>query len=880
MTFDSKRYNAEYLRTRSAKQGLRDDLLERYAVDLSASEADVAAQVAAVRTYWNGFKPGSRSADVVKLCRSADEALKAEHGEKMLTKAWWSAYTKRKQESAAENVGKIAERLKSAYGQLGVVTQSALDTAAASYGLSSQQMTAAAREAGLTVVTPEPLPGAPVKANRFEALEVNLNTSGDRTIPHLLHPGSGEFRILGGFECVGNGQLRLDLPAIVTQFDAVQKLGAGTATDARRDALQFLKTVIEEGVDLTVLTQAHLVDLGRGVIEHGATAVLDRLMELGVERTDAAVIAALLEEQETAASASGIVQVERLLRDGRLGEAHRVAESIPEGSGDARQKAIALVAAARASIDSLVAEIRTAVQANEEARAASLIRKLEEISAEDAEEALLAVPLAPVEGLRLVADEDTVRVFWQPNTGHGEGTTYIVTRSEDRAPSSPAEGREVARTADVIATDTHSPVARVTHYSVFATAPRRPPSRAATSSITILPPVGNAAADVGPDSVTVRWSTHPACSGVQVSRTQPGKAPERLDSEHNSCRLTGLPEGVPVHVEIVALYRDSGGNERKSDGIHIDATPRSAAKPLTKLTARPVEIGNGDVGARISWTPIDNSEVRILSSASKPPWEEGTWITPQQLTEFGEVGSELTGRRTTRGTDSVLEAELGSGVHHLFAVSIGGTGIVVGAATTVGITDPIRNLAATPFGTYATLSWEWPASGHIAEVRTEVDDEVDVFEVTIDDYRKYGGAKVKLGRTNCKVEVRAMIQTPGSRSASPPVSIEIAERNEAEISYRISSSKLDSRSKKVIFVSESGCSGVPVRMVVAPGSVMPSSPDERFVLLDERLDLAPGKPAEFKVSIPKAISKPRWVRCFALNENTRLLDPPISELKD
>jgi hypothetical protein len=366
---------------------------------------------------------------------------------------------------------------------------------------------------------------------------------------------------------------------------------------------------------------------------------------------------------------------------------------------------------------------------------------------------------------------------------------------------------------------------------------------------------------------------------VEVSRTEQGKARERLDSEHNSCRLTGLPEGVPLHVEIVALYRDSAGNARKSEVVHVDATPRSAAKSLPKLKARPVDAG-GDVRVRVSWTPIDSSEVRILSSTSRPPWEEGTWITPQQLTEFSEVGVELTGRRSTSGTDTVLEAELGSGVHHLFAVSIGGTGIVVGAATTVGITDPIRNLAATPFGTYATLSWEWPASGHIAEVRTEVDDEVDVVEVTIDDYRKLGGAKVKLGKTTCKVEVRAMIQTPGGRSASPPVSIEITERNEAEISYRVSTSKLDSRSKKVTFVSEVGCSGVAVRMVVAPGAVMPIAADEKFVLLDERLDLAPGKPAEFKVSIPKVISKPRWVRCFALNENARLLDPPISQLKD
>jgi hypothetical protein len=878
MPFDPKRYRTEYLRARDAKQGLPDDLLDRYAVDLSASEADVAAGVTAVRTFWNSFKPGARSADVVRLCRSADEALKAEHGDRLLQKSWWLDYSKKKKEASAENVGKIAERLKSAYGSLGVVTQTALDASAASSGASAQQMILAAEEAGLKLVPSRALPAPPVKANHFNAIEVNLNACGARTIPGLLHPDSGEFQIMDGYRCVGDAQLRLDLAAVVTQFDAVQRMGPGTANDARREALQFLKTAVQEGVDLTELAQAHLVDLGRGSIQHGPSATLDRLSELGLERTDAAVLTVLLDEQEVAAGTSGSAKVERLLGEGRLGEARQAAESIPTESAG-RDEALAKVAATRARLDGLMTEVEAAVSAGEEVRAASLVREMEEISGEDAEDALAAVPLAPAQGLRLGAEESSVKLYWQPNTGHGDGTTYVVNRSEQIPPPSVGDGCQVGRTDDLVATDNHAPVARSLHYSVFATAAGRPSSRPASAAITILPPVANVGVDVGPADVTVRWSTHPASVGVEVHRTAPGLAPTDVRAEGNSCHLAGLPEGVPVHFEIVALYRDSTGAVRKSEVEHVDAIPRSAARPLTKIRARPFD-ADGVVRVRVSWAPIDSSEVRVFATSAAPAWPVGTWITREQLAELGETGKELTGRRSTSGEEVTLEAELDPGIHHLLPVSIGGTGIVCGAPTIIGVTAPIRNPVATPFATYATISWEWPSSAQVVEVRSEVDNAVDLYEITRAAYQADGGAKVELGRGPCKVEVRALIHAQSGSFASPVTAIQIDQRNEAEISYRVSSSGLGKRSKRVTFVSESGCSGIPVRMVVAPGSVMPISADEKFVLLDERLDLSPGKPAEFKVTVPKSFSKPRWVRCFAAGENARLLDPPISDLKD
>jgi hypothetical protein len=887
MPFDGKAYAASYLEKQNPKRGLHDsdqglpnDLLERYAVDLSASEGEVRAQVAAVREYWNkAGTPGRRFADIAQQCRSADEELRTEYGEKMLQKSWWAAYADQRRQSAAGDVDKLVEQLKSAYGQLGVITQPSLDAAATRFGIPSSQAREALREAGLTVIGSRPLPDPPIKDNRYEKIAVQLQTCGARTIPGLLHPNSGQFRLLDGYECLGDPSLRLDLPAVITQVKATEKLGVSTSNTARTAVLQLLKTAAGESVDITELALAHLVDLAREIRDQGALAVRDTLTNLGLAYNESAVVAALLEEEEIPGAVAGASKVDQYLGEGRLGEARRAAESMPDGS-DERAKAVQRVEAARALLDSKVAEIRAAVQAGDEVGAASRVRELSAISRDDADELLVTVPMPPVGGLRLVDDDDAVKLVWQPGAGHDEATTYVVVRSDEHPPSSLVDGYGVAKTTEVTAVDRHSLVARATHYSVFATAPRRPSSRPTSASITVLPAVENAAADVGPSDVTFRWSTHPACVGVELFRVESGKGLVPLPVEQNSCHLTDLPEGVPVHVQITALYRDSNGGVLKSDVTHLDATPRSAAQAIARLRARPVVV-DGAIRLRVSFTPVDNSEVRILRSDGPSPCSPGSWITQQELAQFG---AELTGPRSKVKSEIVMDADLRPGIHHLVAVSIGGTGIVVGASTIAGVTDPIRNPSATPFGTYATLSWEWPETAQIAEVHWEVDGSEDIFEIDRAKYASEGGARVTLGRTPCKVEIRAIIHTQDGSFAAPAVGLVIEERNETEVRYSVSSSpglgSFGGRSKKVTFLSTEGCSGVHVQVIASPGSVMPLSAEGKFVLLDERLELQPGKPAEYRLDVPKAISKPYWVRCFPADGNVRLLDPPISDLKD
>jgi hypothetical protein len=372
----------------------------------------------------------------------------------------------------------------------------------------------------------------------------------------------------------------------------------------------------------------------------------------------------------------------------------------------------------------------------------------------------------------------------------------------------------------------------------------------------------------------------PDAQEVRVIRSAQGMPPTRVPVTGNSCRLTGLAEGQAQHFEVTAIYRGLGGEELVSAAAQINATPRSEAQPIPRLRARPVEV-SGAVKVRVTWTPVDNSEVRIMRSDSAPGWPMGTWISAEQMTQFGH---ELTGRRVSGDRETGIEAELPPGVHHLVPFSIGGTGIVTGRPAAVGITDPVRHLVVTPFDSYATASWEWPSSSQLAEVSWELDGDADCIVIGQAQYRAEGGARVPLGRGLCAVEVRAMIMADGVRFTSPPVRVVVDSVTDVAVSYTVSAAPsvgpFGGRSKRVAFTCAERCQGVQVRMIALPGRVMPARAEGGVVLLDTSLNLEPGVPVEHHVTVPRHVKRPYWVRCFIVGGRARLIDPPILNMKE
>lgn len=875
MPFDETEYRDKFLKEHRGARGAPGDLMARYAITLPATDAEISAQVKAVRSYWNKIYTGKASwAQVAKLCRAEDERLRAEHGPKMETRAWWQARQSDRQKVAETSIATMADELGRRYGTLGVVTAGMLGQFAAKLGLTEDQAGQAADRAGLTVVGEVTLPAtAPI--GTFEALVKTMSECAVPSVPDLVHPGSGTFRLLGSYKCLADPRKRLDAVAVNTQSAEADKRGNSATENARRAALTILRKAVKDGVSLDDVALYHMVTIARDSASVSTDIAAGKLREAGLDAADASVIAVLVAEQAGNAG-TGAQRVPALLAGGRLREARAAAASLP--SEGERADAIQLVEAAQQRLDQLITAAKAALGVSDEARAETLLKEAALISAEDAAAELAVVPPPPPAGLHAAGDGTTVRLSWRPAPSHDPDTVYVVRRTESpRSLIAPAEGEPVHRGAGNTCADTRAPVARPVRYTAFALTEGRPASRPASVSITLLPPVLQLRAEVGPASVELHWSAHPDAR-VRVTRTAPGRAPVPVPVTGHGCQVGGLTEGQSQHFEVTAVYTGPDGGELRSAPEHIGATPRAEARPISTLRGLPVGT-DGTIRVRITWRPVDNSDVKIVRTDREPQLPFGATVSAE---EMASIGTEVTGALIPSGPETGFVTTLPPGVHRLVPFSVGGTGIVMGKPTMVAVTDPVRQLSVTPFADYATLSWEWPSSAQVAEVSWRLDGQEDVVHVDRGQLRSAGGLKIPLGRGPCEVEVRAVITVGRNSFTSPPVSATIAQVVETAIRYQVVSTMpsvgpLRGRSKRVVFTADQACSGVRVQMVASPGRVLPTSPSGGETVLDTTLTLRPGVPEERKVSVPR---KTVWVRCFVVSGRARLVDPPITSLKE
>ena len=204
-----------------------------------------------------------------------------------------------------------------------------------------------------------------------------------------------------------------------------------------------------------------------------------------------------------------------LLAAGRLREAKAAAASLPVDAGD-RVDAMQQVEAAQRRLDQLIAAARAALAVPDEARAETLLKEAALISAEDAATELGGGTAAAACGpARRRRRDDAVRLFWRPAPGHDPDTVYVGPPGR-AAPPAHRAGRRASRCTATAGTPARMRVPRWrgrSEYAVFALAEGRPSSRPAAVSVTLLPPVSQLKAEVGPAIVALHWSAHPDAAG-------------------------------------------------------------------------------------------------------------------------------------------------------------------------------------------------------------------------------------------------------------------------------------------------------------------------------------------------------------------------------
>src|ERR1700722_2973576 len=381
----------------------------------------------------------------------------------------------------------MTEELRRHYGSLGVVTPGLIDRFAATLGLTAAQANQAAQRAGLTTVGAVKLPAtAPI--GQFGALVKSMSECAVPSVPELVHPGSGTFRLIDRYECLADPDKRLDAVAVSTASQEADRRGKSATEDARRSALTILRKAVKDGVDLRNIALYQLAEIAGEFASTSVDVAARKLGEIGLEARDAAVITALVAEQG-AGPGKGKPRVPDLLAAGKLQEAKAAVISLPADSG-ARAEAMRDVEDAQQRLDQLIAAARAALAVQDEARAEALLREAALISGEDATAELAAVPLPPPADLRATGDGAAVQLFWRPAASHDQDTVYVVRRTTRSRPLiAPGEGEPVHPEPGYSCTDARGLVARPIQYAVFPVGDGRPGSRPATVSVTLLPPV-------------------------------------------------------------------------------------------------------------------------------------------------------------------------------------------------------------------------------------------------------------------------------------------------------------------------------------------------------------------------------------------------------
>jgi len=879
MRFDEIEYREEFLKKQPADlRSAPGDLLTRYAITLPATDAEIATQVDKVRACWNKFYTRLNNEGLAaKLCRNEDKQLQDKHGANMQTLAWWQARQTDAQRAAKDSIAVMTDELRRRFGTLGVVSPQVLGSFADKLSLSVAQANQAANKAGVTVIPAVTLPATPPIGN-FSHLAKAMAECAVLSVPQLLHPGSGKFRLVERYECLADPRKRLDAVAVQEQRMAADMRGISGTEDARRRALALLDQAVRNGTDLRDVALYQMVVIARGAVPVSADLAARELREAGLEDRDAAIVAVLVAEQDSLGKAD---KVHDLLASGRLREARAAAMALP-AAGDVRADAMKQVDQAQRALDDLIAAARAAVAAGDEARAETLLKDAEKISTDVAATELAAVPLPPPGSARAAAEGSTVRLSWRAAPGHGPDTVYVVRRTlGPLAPGAPSEGEPVYRDHGDSCADPGAPVARTLRYAVFATGDGRPDSRPAAVTVSaLLPPVTGLQSAVSGSTAVLSWTAHPAAE-VRVTCTPPVGAPVPVPVAGSGCQVTGLEEGIPHYFEVTAAYRRPGGAELLSVPETVRITPRPPAQPVITLRAHPV-IVDGAIRVQVSWIAANWADVKIIRADTEPAIPLGSTVTPSTM---ATIGHELTGTPAAIPGRTGFEASLPPGLHRLIPFSTGGSGMIIGKAVMVAVTDPVRHLSYTAFADYATLSWEWPENSGIAEVHWQLDGDEDVKLVNIGHYRSGGGFKVPLGNGLCHVEVRAVISAAGKSYTSPPASVDIPHVVGPTIHYDVSTIRLSfgprgGRAKMVTFTAERPCSDVRVVMIARQGPVLPADASDGELILDEVLSQAPGVPTVFTPTVPGWIRKPYCYRCFVLAGHGRLIDPPVNRLKD
>jgi hypothetical protein len=887
--FDPKAYEEQVVKPLRGRAGrLPDDLVARYAIDLTMSDAELVAWLGQLRSHWHKSSISAAKPMPIRSLYKAflreDEELGRQYQAAMSTMAWWQAHQAKRAGARDGEVRALADLLRLNFGDLGLITPGQLEATvrASAPELAPTDVAAALTRAGVEVTAPVDLPKASgMQDTLYRKLKSLLTDAAVLSVPELLHGKLGKFWLLTSFRAEPNPAGGLTFAAVEA---ATRREDRRSGNQAAKEAIGLVGKAARDGVDLRLLSLYHLLDTVREHRQQGApaSALLVALAQVGLDRSEAAKAVVSVLSENLGAPAGGLAKITALLEEGQLLAAQQALPTVAsaEDATAARQ----LVERHAAQVSAHRKAGHDALRAGDEVEALNHLRQAAALAVDDEEIAaeLRRIPLPPVIDLQLAPEGTGVRASWRVPASHQQGTKYRLVRKDDRVPADPGDGTAVVEDTATVALDAKTPAARRVGYAVFASPDGAAWSRAASATIEVLPPVRNVRLTTEPGAVRGSWQVHHEATSVEVSRTDStapsGAAGQSVaTSGKTSFRDHGVVADGEYAYRLTAHYRRPDGSAAASASVAVLTTGHRTTQPVAALRLRPAESEHGPAVA-ITWRQPADCEVVIRRAGQPGEWEFGQTISLADLRDFGE---QVVGRLEVDGDWRTLTATVPTGRFCYVPFTVGADGAVRGQDAALGIALPVSSLHFQRIGDEVLLSWVWPERSGTAEVRWQGSVANGRLRLTRQQYVASGGARIRCGEGEIRARVHSVVHAEGGECESAAVEVTVPGRLPA-VNYTVELALRPLQRGGSATVRLSAESSVPrctVSVVLAPGRVMPRRVSDGQVLLRSVQDLTPGIDEELRVELPK-VRRPYWVRCFVDDADpVRLVDPPAQQLK-
>jgi hypothetical protein len=887
--FDPKSYEDTVVKPLRRWSGrLPDDLVSRYAIELTMSDAELKARLGEVRAQWHkGAQSTGRAASVRSLYKAflrEDDELKRANGDRLDRISWWREHERVRAAARQGQVKELATTLRESFGELRLISPSQLEATmrAAFTALAPDEVDQALADAGVTRTTPLELPtSAGLPDVTFRALRQHLVDAQAATVPELLFGPLKTFQVLHRFACDPPQLGGLSPAAVQAAVDRENKR-AVTVSQAPRAALGVLSTAVRDGVDIRQLTLFHLLVDVRQHHAQGAPpgALVRQLVAVGLAEDEARMaVFSVRNESAPAPSAGGLDAVRDLLADGQLVAAKQALATVTSAAD---------AAVARELVDRQIAEVHrlrtaalVALRAGDEATAATQLRQAVALATDDEDIAaeLRAIPPPQVLQPLVRPDGVGVRVSWRPAPGHDEATRYRVVRRTDRLPVDPDDGQPVYESGSTAFVDASVPAGRLVGYAVFAAAEQGPWSRPAGVTIEVFPPVQDIRLVEDRGVVEATWRLHPDAASVEVRRGDHTGQVVRL-SGRTSFRDRSPATGFQY--TFVARYRKPDGSEGESPWVSARAASKDHVLPVTALQLTPVAGDGSGLRIAVRWRQPTGATVVVRRAEQPCTWEFGAIVPMREIERYGE---EVRGTLDADGEWHTLTSTAPTGLFHYVPFTLDSKHAVRGADNALGIALPVTGLEYRRFGPELALSWIWPEKVGTAEVRWAAGTQTGRVVLTRQRYQTEGGCRIPCGTGEIHVRVRSVVAAIGGACYSADAEVVVPERPPS-LRYTVALTRRPLRGAiaRVRLVADEAVPQCMVLVVAAHGVVMPRRATDGQVVLRSSQELRAGDTVDLTAELPR-LARPYWVRCFVGDEPAdgpaavRLVDPPTSQLK-